>query len=70
MDQQSWISLLVSWLPFIALIVVWVVLSRGMQTRGPWAKTANLYEEQLVEVRRTNALLERIATALESRVGK
>jgi hypothetical protein len=67
MTQQEWISLLVSWLPFIALIVVWIVLSRGMQTRGPWARTAILYEQQLAEVKRTNAMLERIAIALESR---
>jgi ATP-dependent Zn protease len=70
MDRQDWVSLLVSWLPFIALIAVWIFISRGMQTRGPWAKSANLYEQQLAEVKRTNALLERIAIALESRAGR
>jgi ATP-dependent Zn protease len=70
MSQQDWISLLVSWLPFIALIVVWIALSRGMQTRGPWARTAILYEQQLAEVKRTNAFLERIAIALEKRSEK
>ena len=43
MDQLSFVSLLVSWLPFIALIAVWIFLSRGMQTGGPWAKAANLF---------------------------
>ena len=70
MSQQDWISLLVSWLPFIALIVVWVVISRGLQTRGPWARTADLFEQQLAEVKRTNGLLERIAIALEARANK
>jgi hypothetical protein len=38
-----------------------------MQTRGPWPRTAELYEQQLAELKRTNAFLERIAMALEQR---
>ena len=34
-DTVPWfVSLLVSWLPFIALIAVWIFLSRQMQARG------------------------------------
>src|SRR5467141_1841144 len=33
-DVPWFVSLLVSWLPFIALIVVWIVLSRQMQGAG------------------------------------
>ena len=69
MDQQSFVSLLVSWLPFIALIAVWLFISRGTKGRGPWALTTDLYEAQIAEQKRANALLERIAVALESRVG-
>jgi ATP-dependent Zn protease len=32
--MNEWLSLLVSWLPFIALIVVWVLLSRRRRGRG------------------------------------
>ncbi len=59
MDAPWWISLLISWLPFLALIVVWIILSRYM--------TKGLYEAQVAEMRRMNALMERIAVALEKR---
>jgi ATP-dependent Zn protease len=59
-----WISLLVSWIPFIALIFVWIILSRSIaKGRGPWG----LHEAQVNEMKRTNELLERIAVALEKR---
>lgn len=54
----NWFDVLVSWLPFIALIVVWLFLSK--------ATRMGKYHE---EMQRTNALLERIAAALEKRGG-
>jgi ATP-dependent Zn protease len=66
MDQPSWLmSLIVSWLPFVVLIVVWVLLSRRMALRP--GRIAEHLEAQIAEAQRTNALLERIAVALESR---
>ena len=68
MDAPWWISLLISWLPFVALIVVWIILSRYMtKGRGPWGVMTHLYEAQVAEMRRMNALMERIAVALEKR---
>jgi hypothetical protein len=67
MDQQYWVSLLVGWLPFIALIAVWLFISRGTKGRGPWAVTIELYEAEIAERQRANALLERIVVALEKR---
>jgi cell division protease FtsH len=37
-DVPWFVSLLVSWLPFIALIGVWIFLSRQMQGAGGWIK--------------------------------
>ena len=63
------VSLIVSWLPFLALIGVWVWLSRrGNYGRGKSGATLiEICEQQALEMQRTNALLERIAAALEKR---
>lgn len=59
------IQLIVSWLPFIALISVWIWYSRSRLRGSSGTNWVDLYEQQVAESRRTNALLERIATALE-----
>ena len=71
MQEPNWlVNLIVSWVPFIALIIVWIWLSRSMGMR--WRSRAGasmieLYEQQVLETRRMNATLERIALALEKR---
>ena len=66
------LSLLISWVPFIVLVIVWVLLMRSMGM--PWRRSPSgatwleLTEQQLAETRRMNATLERIALALEKRV--
>jgi len=70
METPWFVSLLVSWLPFLALIGVWIYLTRGTQKRGLWALTADHLESQLAEMRRMNAALERIAAAVEKRPEK
>ena len=68
--QTDWVSLVVSWLPFLVLIGVWFWLSRsvGMRARGSSGATMiDLYEQQVAETRRMNAMLERIAVTLEKR---
>lgn len=68
--MNKWVELLVSWLPFLLLIGVWLLLSRrmGMQARGKSGVIMiELYEQQVEESRRMNGNLERIATALEKR---
>jgi hypothetical protein len=66
--MNEWMSLAVSWLPFLVLLGVWFWLSRGvgMQARGKSGTTMiDLYEQQVAECRRTNGILERIAASLE-----
>jgi hypothetical protein len=58
----DWTALLVSWLPFLFLILVWALLAQGL---GRARKRMNEFYE--TELRRTNALLDRIAVALEKR---
>jgi hypothetical protein len=59
------VSLIVSWLPFLVLVGVWLWLSRRNLRGSSGTNWVDLCEQQVVESRRTNALLERIATALE-----
>jgi ATP-dependent Zn protease len=66
--MNEMVSLLISWLPFLLLIGVWLYFSRrmGMQARGRSGTTMiELYEQQVEETRRMNATLERIAVAME-----
>lgn len=68
--HTDWTSLLVSWLPFLILIGVWLYLSRsvGMRARTKSGATMiELYEQQVAETRQMNANLGRIAAALEKR---
>lgn len=59
------VSLIVSWLPFLALVGVWIWFSRRNGRTSSGASWVDLFEQQVVEAQRTNALLERIAVALE-----
>ena len=67
MTATDWSSLISSWLPFFVLIAIWIFLSRSMAKRGGylWGSQKELIEAQVAEMRRTSALLERIAMALE-----
>jgi hypothetical protein len=64
----DWLSLLMSWVPFVVLLVVWIVLARRSGATG-WSfkRMIDAQEAQLAEMQRTNALLDRIAVALEKR---
>jgi hypothetical protein len=64
---KEWIELLVSWLPFIVLILVWFFLSKRMGGTRWLGRMNEYYEAQVTEMKRTNALLDRIAVALEKR---
>ena len=72
--MNEWMSLAVSWLPFLLLIGVWFWLSRrsGMQARtASRSDYRELYEQQLTECRHMNLMLERIAASLEkTKVGR
>ena len=59
------VNLIVSWLPILALIGVWLWFSRRNGRASSGASWVDLFEQQVVETQRTNALLERIAAALE-----
>lgn len=56
-----------SWWPFILIVGGSVVAMRTMRQRtSSGATMIDLYEQQIAETRRTNAGLERIASALEA----
>src|SRR5262249_18439252 len=62
--MNEWLSLLLSWFPFLVLIVLWVWVSRsiGMRARSPSGVTMiELCERQAEEMRQINATLERNA---------
>ena len=68
--SQSVIELIVSWAPFIVLIIAFVVLGSrgGVRARAPSGRTMiEVYELQLGEQKRSADALERIAQALEKR---
>lgn len=68
--QGDWLSTVVSWLPFLILMAIWLWFARssGMRARGSSGVTMiDLYEQQVAETRRMNAMLERIAVTLEKR---
>jgi len=68
--MNEMVSLLISWLPFLLLIGVWLYFHRraGMQACGrSRIALIELYEQQVEETRRMNATLERIAAAIEKR---
>ncbi|MGY8704779.1 hypothetical protein RAD16_03420 [Bradyrhizobium sp. 18BD] len=66
--NSKWVELAVSWLPFLVLIGLWFWFSRraGMQARAKsGVSLIELYEQQVVETRRMNGYLERIALSME-----
>jgi hypothetical protein len=65
-DSKTLLALLVTWLPFIILVLVWIYLSQRV-CGNQQGKTKEFYEAQVTEMQRTNALLSRIAVALEKR---
>jgi ATP-dependent Zn protease len=66
-DDIDWVRVLLSWWPFIVMIIAWIVVMRvSRQRTASGATMIELYEQQIAETRRTNATLERIAGALEA----
>ena len=66
--NQYWVSVFVSWMPFVALIVVWILCVRftsRQRTTSSGLTMIELYEQQIAETRRTNATLEKIAAVLD-----
>jgi hypothetical protein len=60
-----------SWWPFILIVGGSILAMRAMRQRtSSGATMIDLYEQQIAETRRTNAGLERIAAALELRIGR
>ena len=62
MQNTNLIGLLISWIPGIVLIAVWIFIMYGLRKRGGFGA-----REQLEEMRRHNQILERIAIALEKK---
>ena len=53
------------WMTSASLVGVWLWYSRASRRSSSGTSWVDLYEQQVAESRRTNALLERIAAALE-----
>lgn len=67
--KNEWIDLVISWLPFLVLMAVWLLFASRKATGNVSTMTA-LHERQIGESQRTNALLERIAVSLEKRAAE
>jgi hypothetical protein len=64
--NEDWLRILLSWLPFVVLILAYILCARFTRQRTASGLTMiELYEQQLAETRRTNATLEKIAAALD-----
>jgi len=62
--SEHLLGLLVSWFPMLLLIAVWIFFMKRFEKGG----RPNRYrEDHIAELRKQNALLERIAKALEQR---
>ncbi len=59
--KDALVELVVSWLPFVLLIGLWLFFSK--RSLG----ATKFVEQQLAETRKMNVLLERIAVSLEKR---
>src|SRR5215510_9260032 len=52
-DQIEWVRLFLSWVPFIAIIIAWFVITRFFRQRAASGATMiELYEQQVTETRR------------------
>ena len=62
-SSPSFIDVVVSWTPMLLLIAVWIffMMRLGLGKRGRYL------ENHIAEMQKQNALLERIAKALEGR---
>ncbi|HEY1543116.1 MAG TPA: hypothetical protein VGG01_11960 [Xanthobacteraceae bacterium] len=64
----NWGSLLLSWVPFVGIVLAYILCVRFSRQRTAAGLTIiDLYELQIVEMRRTNTTLEKIAAALDKR---
>jgi hypothetical protein len=64
----NWGSLLLSWVPFVGIVLADILCVRFSRQRTAAGLTIiDLYELQIVEMRRTNTTLEKIAAALDKR---
>ena len=66
MPPDLWSVILSSWLPFIVIIVVWVVFVMRLRGKnGPSGQALELGRQSIAEQKRTNQLLEEIKAVLE-----
>ena len=65
--SDDWTTLLVSLLSFVFMILVWIFVSQRFGGTRRLNEFSEFYKAQVSEMQRTNALLDRIAVALEKR---
>ncbi len=63
--EQSFFSLFLSWFPFLALIVVWIIFMR--KHRGTQAAYIDCMKKQVEQTERMAIAIERLAEAIEKR---
>jgi hypothetical protein len=67
-SSGDWLSVLLSWWPFVMLIGAWIVVSRfTYRTKSGVSAIELCQQQQLTERQRINANLERIVAALDKR---
>ena len=65
MNSNGWYILL-SWWPFVVLMTAYILCVRFTRQRtASGLMMIELYEQQIAETRRTNAMLEKIAAAVD-----
>jgi hypothetical protein len=67
MSSGDWLSVLLSWWPFVMLIGAWIVISRFTYRTKSGVSAIELCQQQLTEMQRINANLERIVAAIDKR---
>ena len=67
MSSGDWLSVLLSWWPFVMLIGAWIVVSRFTCRTKSGGSAIELCQQQLTETQRININLERIVAALDKR---
>ena len=67
MQDPSWWNVIVSWFPFVLLIAFWIFFMFALKKGGVFKEQREHMKRNQLHMERTEALLERIAVAVEGR---
>jgi ATP-dependent Zn protease len=70
-ENSFFVDLFVSWFPMLLLIALWIFFMQRMQTKNsPQGKQLEIFEKQNAILEAQNALLARIANAVENKAAR